>query len=57
MVGRLQAEMEDLVRVINDQHRYIQELHLSQAQKLPQIPQTHLQTGGQYKGQAGGRTP
>ncbi|XP_064781982.1 fibrinogen-like protein 1 [Oncorhynchus masou masou] len=49
MVGRLQAEMEDLVRVINDQHRYIQGLHLSQAQKLPQIHQTHLQTGGQYK--------
>ncbi|XP_029621728.1 fibrinogen-like protein 1 [Salmo trutta] len=49
MVGRLQAEMEDLVRVINEQHRYIQGLHLSQAQKLPQIPQTHLQTGGQYK--------
>ncbi|CAB1327164.1 unnamed protein product, partial [Coregonus sp. 'balchen'] len=49
MVGRLQAEMEDLVRVINDQHRYIQGLHHSQAQKLPQIPQTHLQTGDQYK--------
>ncbi|XP_052366422.1 fibrinogen-like protein 1 [Oncorhynchus keta] len=49
MVGRLQAEMEHLVRVINDQHHYIQGLHFSQAQKLPQIPQTHLQTGGQYK--------
>ncbi|KAL1023828.1 hypothetical protein UPYG_G00046860 [Umbra pygmaea] len=48
-VGRLQAEIRDLVGVINDQHHYIQGLHLSQAQKLPQIPQTHLQTGDQYQ--------
>uniref|UniRef100_A0AAY5KCN9 Fibrinogen-like protein 1 n=2 Tax=Esox lucius TaxID=8010 RepID=A0AAY5KCN9_ESOLU len=49
MVSRLQAEIKDMVGVINDQHNYIQALHLSQAQKLPQIPQTHIQTGDQYK--------
>ncbi|XP_029908844.1 fibrinogen-like protein 1 [Myripristis murdjan] len=41
-VGRLEAEIQGLKAVIDDQHRYIQQLHSSQAQQLQHIPNTHL---------------
>ncbi|XP_071388857.1 fibrinogen-like protein 1 [Centroberyx affinis] len=49
LVGRLEAEIQELLGVIKDQHRYIQELHSSQAQQLEHIPNTHLGTGNQYR--------
>ncbi|KAM3864695.1 fibrinogen-like protein 1 [Diretmus argenteus] len=48
-VGRLEAEIQGLMGVIVDQHRYIQELHDSHAQQLEHIPNTHLGTGNQYR--------
>ncbi|XP_039638964.1 fibrinogen-like protein 1 isoform X1 [Perca fluviatilis] len=41
-VGHLEAKIEGLMNVINNQHRYIQELHNSQAQRLESIPNSHL---------------
>ncbi|XP_040042973.1 fibrinogen-like protein 1 [Gasterosteus aculeatus] len=41
-VSNLEAEIRGLIKVINDQHRYIQELHNSQAQQLQYIPNSHL---------------
>ncbi|AWP06227.1 putative fibrinogen-like protein 1 [Scophthalmus maximus] len=41
-VVHLEAEIQRLVSVINDQHRYIQGLHNSQAQQLEHIPSSHL---------------
>ncbi|XP_022595644.1 fibrinogen-like protein 1 [Seriola dumerili] len=41
-VVRLEAEVQDLMNVISDQQRYIQELHNSQAQQLEHIPNSHL---------------
>ncbi|XP_076001352.1 fibrinogen-like protein 1 [Genypterus blacodes] len=47
--GRLEAEIQGLMEVINDQHRYIQGLHSSQAQHLEQIPNTHLGPDNLYR--------
>ncbi|KAF6739388.1 Fibrinogen-like protein 1 [Oryzias melastigma] len=41
-VVRLEAEIRGLMNVINDQHRYILELHNTQSLQLQQIPNTHL---------------
>ncbi|XP_051242097.1 fibrinogen-like protein 1 isoform X2 [Dicentrarchus labrax] len=41
-VVRLEAEIQGLMNVIDDQHRYIQELHNSQTQQLEHIPNSHL---------------
>ncbi|XP_037619807.1 fibrinogen-like protein 1 isoform X1 [Sebastes umbrosus] len=41
-VVRLEAEIQGLMKVIDDQHRYVQELHSSQVQQLAHIPNTHL---------------
>lgn len=49
-VVRLEAEIQGLMDVINDQHRYIQGLHSSQAQQLEHIPNTHLGTENLYRG-------
>ncbi|KAM4603887.1 fibrinogen-like protein 1 [Polymixia lowei] len=48
-VVRLEAEIQELKGVINDQRRYTQELHNSQALQLAQIPNTHLGTGDQHR--------
>ncbi|KAM7418366.1 hypothetical protein PAMA_015812 [Pampus argenteus] len=48
-VVRLEAEIQDLKSVINDQYRYIQELHNSQAQQLENIPNSHLGPENLYK--------
>ncbi|XP_028298558.1 fibrinogen-like protein 1 [Gouania willdenowi] len=49
MVARLEAEIRGLMNVINDQHRYILELHNSQSQQLEKIPNTHLGLEDLYK--------
>lgn len=49
LVARLGAEIKGLMDVINDQHRYIQELHKSQAQQLEYIPNLHLGPDNLYK--------
>ncbi|XP_034543451.1 fibrinogen-like protein 1 [Notolabrus celidotus] len=41
-VVHLEAEIQGLRDVINDQHNYIQELHHSQAKQLELIPNSHL---------------
>ncbi|XP_029285366.1 fibrinogen-like protein 1 [Cottoperca gobio] len=38
----LEEQIQGLKNVINDQHRYIQELHNSQALQLERIPNSHL---------------
>ncbi|XP_032395259.1 fibrinogen-like protein 1 [Etheostoma spectabile] len=48
-VARLEAEIQGLVSVLNDQHRYIQELHNSQAQYLEHIPNSHLGPENHYR--------
>lgn len=48
----LEAEIQVLKNVISDQHRYIQELHKSQAQQLEHIPNSHLGPGNVYRGRA-----
>ncbi|XP_068448100.1 fibrinogen-like protein 1 [Clinocottus analis] len=48
-VIRLEAEIRGLMKVINDQHRYIQELHNSQAQHLEYIPNSHLGPENRYR--------
>ncbi|XP_042284957.1 fibrinogen-like protein 1 isoform X1 [Thunnus maccoyii] len=48
-VVRLEAEIQGLMNVINDQHRYIKELHKSQAQQLENIPNSHLGPDNLYK--------
>ena len=47
---RLEAEIQGLISVINDQHRYILELHDSQSQQLQYIPNTHLGPDNLYRG-------
>ncbi|XP_073332370.1 fibrinogen-like protein 1 [Pagrus major] len=49
MVVRLEAEIQGLKNVINNQHRYIQELHNSQAQQLEKIPNSHLGPENLYR--------
>ncbi|XP_074543828.1 fibrinogen-like protein 1 [Halichoeres trimaculatus] len=48
-VVRLEAEIQGLKNVINDQHNYIQELHHSQAKQLELIPSSHLGPDNLYK--------
>ncbi|XP_071361834.1 fibrinogen-like protein 1 isoform X2 [Trachinotus anak] len=48
-VVRLEAEVQALMKVIKDQHHYIQELHSSQAQQLEHIPNSHLGPENLYK--------
>ncbi|XP_035515400.1 angiopoietin-4-like [Morone saxatilis] len=48
-VVRLEAEIQGLMNVIDDQHRYIQELHNSQTQQLEHIPNSHLGPENLYK--------
>ncbi|XP_015226950.1 PREDICTED: fibrinogen-like protein 1 [Cyprinodon variegatus] len=48
-VLRLEAEIQGLMSVINDQHRYIQELQSSQAQQLQHIPNMFLGDNNLYK--------
>lgn len=47
---RLEAEIRGLMNVINDQHRYILELHNTQSLQLQQIPNTHLGPKNLYRG-------
>lgn len=49
-VVRLEAEIQGLMNVINEQHRYIQELQRSQSQQLQQIPNMYLGQQNLYKG-------
>ncbi|XP_072240033.1 fibrinogen-like protein 1 [Leuresthes tenuis] len=46
---RLEAEVQRLMSVIDDQQRYILELHDSQSQQLQDIPNTHLGPGNLYR--------
>ncbi|KAM9315163.1 fibrinogen-like protein 1 [Pholidichthys leucotaenia] len=48
-VGHLEAEIQALKDVIDDQHRYILELHGSQVQQLQQIPNSHLGPQNLYR--------
>ncbi|XP_061589067.1 fibrinogen-like protein 1 [Cololabis saira] len=48
-VVRLEAEIQGLMNVINDQHRYILELHTSQSEQLQHIPNTHLGPKNLYR--------
>lgn len=54
-VGYLEAEIQALKNVISDQHRYIQELHINQAQQLEHIPNSHLGPGNLYRGRTRSR--
>lgn len=49
-VVRLEAEIQGLKNLINDQHRYIQELHNGQAHQLEYIPNSHLGPDNLYRG-------
>lgn len=46
----MEAEIRGLMNVINDQHRYILELHNTQSLQLQQIPNTHLGPKNLYRG-------
>ncbi|XP_060941667.1 fibrinogen-like protein 1 [Limanda limanda] len=48
-VVSLEVEIQGLVNVINDQHRYIQELHNSQAEQLENMPNLHLDPENLYR--------
>ncbi|XP_034043928.1 fibrinogen-like protein 1 isoform X2 [Thalassophryne amazonica] len=48
-VVRLETEIQGLIDVINSQHRYIQELHNSQAQQLENIPTSLLGSANHYR--------
>ncbi|XP_042340368.1 fibrinogen-like protein 1 [Plectropomus leopardus] len=48
-VVRLEAQIQGLKNVIDDQHRYIQQLHNSQAQQLQHIPNSHLGSENLYR--------
>ncbi|KAL7403986.1 hypothetical protein ABVT39_008108 [Epinephelus coioides] len=48
-VVRLEAEIQGLKNVIDDQHRYIRGLHNSQAQQLEHIPNSHLGPDNLYR--------
>lgn len=48
----LEAQIKVLNNVISDQHRYIDELHKSQAQQLEHLPNSHLGTRNLYRGRA-----
>ncbi|XP_029949247.1 fibrinogen-like protein 1 [Salarias fasciatus] len=48
-VARLEAEIKSLMNVINDQHRYILELHSSQGRQLEHLPNTFLGSDELYK--------
>uniref|UniRef100_A0A1A8KJA8 Fibrinogen-like protein 1 n=1 Tax=Nothobranchius kuhntae TaxID=321403 RepID=A0A1A8KJA8_NOTKU len=48
-VVRLEAEIQGLMNVIQDQHRYILELHSSQSQQLQHIPNTFLGPQNLYR--------
>ncbi|KAM8842671.1 fibrinogen-like protein 1 isoform 1-T1 [Synchiropus picturatus] len=48
-VVRLEAQIQGLKNVIDEQHRYILELHSSQSLLLQQIPNTHLGPDNQYR--------
>ncbi|KAM9363257.1 fibrinogen-like protein 1 [Symphorus nematophorus] len=45
----LEAEIQGLKNVIDDQHRYIQELHQSQSQQLEYLPNSHLGPENLYR--------
>ncbi|TMS23731.1 Fibrinogen-like protein 1 [Larimichthys crocea] len=49
-IVRLEAEIQGLKMVIDNQHRYIQDLHNSQAQRLELIPNSHLGPENLYRG-------
>ncbi|KAM9700036.1 fibrinogen-like protein 1 [Menidia menidia] len=46
---RLEAELQNLMGVINEQHRYILELHGSQSEALQRLPNAHLGPGNLYR--------
>ncbi|KAG7225821.1 hypothetical protein INR49_014342 [Caranx melampygus] len=48
-VAGLEAEVQGLMNVISDQHRYIQELHNSQAQQLEHVPFSYLEPENLYR--------
>ncbi|XP_058496080.1 fibrinogen-like protein 1 [Solea solea] len=48
-VVRLETEIQDLISVINDQHRYIRDLHNRQAEQLEHIPNSHLGPSNLYR--------
>ncbi|KAE8301125.1 Fibrinogen-like protein 1 Precursor [Larimichthys crocea] len=48
-IVRLEAEIQGLKMVIDNQHRYIQDLHNSQAQRLELIPNSHLGPENLYR--------
>lgn len=52
MVVHLEAEIQGLKKVINNQQHYIQELHNSQTQQLEKIPNSHLGPDNLYRGTA-----
>lgn len=52
MVVHLEAEIQGLKKVINNQQHYIQELHNSQTQQLEKIPNSHLGPENLYRGTA-----
>lgn len=56
-VALLEAEIQVLKNQISDQHRYIQELHESQAQQLERLPNSHLGPGNLHRGRAAAGLP
>ncbi|XP_041839273.1 fibrinogen-like protein 1 [Melanotaenia boesemani] len=48
-VIRLEAEIRGLMNVINDQHRYILELHNTQSLQLQHLPNAHLGPENMYR--------
>lgn len=48
-MARLEAEIQGLLNVIGAQHRYIQELHNSQAQQLQRVPLSFLDPDNLYR--------
>lgn len=49
-VAPLRAEIQALNEVIDDQQRYIQELHKNHVRQLQQIPSSHLGAGNVHRG-------
>ncbi|XP_055085543.1 fibrinogen-like protein 1 isoform X3 [Periophthalmus magnuspinnatus] len=49
VVSQLEAEVLGLMEIVREQHRYIQELHHSQASQLQSIPNSFLGTGNLYR--------
>ncbi|KAJ0050883.1 hypothetical protein NL108_009324 [Boleophthalmus pectinirostris] len=49
VVSRLEAELEGLMEIVREQHRYIQELHRSQTTQLQGVPNSFMGTGNIYR--------